>query len=118
VDKRRGKLKALVAVARSILVIVWNLLARPGARYQDLGPLPCPTCRHPTTRPQPSRSTGVAWLPGHHRTCRLTLTNQRLTATTCSGSAALRRMLSPARSPLGDLPVRSSHVRDTEEVRS
>ena len=35
--KRRGKLKALVAVARSILVIVWNLLARPGARYQDLG---------------------------------------------------------------------------------
>ena len=38
VVKRRGKLKALVAVARSILVIVWNLLARPGARYQDLGP--------------------------------------------------------------------------------
>jgi transposase len=35
--ERRGKLKALVAVARSILVIVWNLLARPGARYQDLG---------------------------------------------------------------------------------
>jgi transposase len=27
-----------VAVARSILVIVWNLLARPGAGYQDLGP--------------------------------------------------------------------------------
>jgi len=25
--KRRGKLKALVAVARSILVIIWNLLA-------------------------------------------------------------------------------------------
>ena len=36
--KRRGKLKALVAVARSILVIVWNLLADPGARYHDLGP--------------------------------------------------------------------------------
>ena len=36
--KRRGKLKALVAVARSILVIVWNLLARPAAHYQDLGP--------------------------------------------------------------------------------
>jgi transposase len=36
--KRRGKLKALVAVARSILVIVWNLLAHPGARYHDLGP--------------------------------------------------------------------------------
>ncbi|HEY2503637.1 MAG TPA: IS110 family transposase [Mycobacterium sp.] len=36
--KRRGKLKALVAVARSILVIVWQLLADPTARYHDLGP--------------------------------------------------------------------------------
>ena len=35
--KRRGKLKALVAVARSILVIIWHLLTRPSARYQDLG---------------------------------------------------------------------------------
>ena len=35
--KRRGKLKALVAVARSILVIVWQLLADPHARYHDLG---------------------------------------------------------------------------------
>ena len=36
--KRRGKLKALVAVARSILVIVWNLLTDPTARFHDLGP--------------------------------------------------------------------------------
>jgi hypothetical protein len=36
--KRRGKGKALVAVARSILVIIWHLLANPGARYHDLGP--------------------------------------------------------------------------------
>jgi transposase len=35
--KRRGKLKALVAVARSLLVIVWNLLADPGSQYHDLG---------------------------------------------------------------------------------
>ena len=35
--KRRGKLKALVAVARSLLVIVWHLLADPAARYHDLG---------------------------------------------------------------------------------
>jgi transposase len=35
--KRRGKLKALVAVARSILVIVWHLLADRTARYHDLG---------------------------------------------------------------------------------
>ena len=36
--KRRGKLKALVAVARSILVIIWHLLSDPTARFQDLGP--------------------------------------------------------------------------------
>jgi len=36
--KRRGKLKALVAVARSILVIVWHLLSDPTARFRDLGP--------------------------------------------------------------------------------
>jgi hypothetical protein len=35
--KRRGKLKALVAIARSILVIIWHLLADPAARYCDLG---------------------------------------------------------------------------------
>jgi transposase len=36
--KRRGKLKALVAVARSILVVVWHLLLDPFARFHDLGP--------------------------------------------------------------------------------
>jgi transposase len=36
--KRRGKLKALVAVARTILVIIWHLLADRTARYHDLGP--------------------------------------------------------------------------------
>jgi transposase len=36
--KRRGKLKALVAVARSILVIVWHLLIDSTARFHDLGP--------------------------------------------------------------------------------
>lgn len=35
--KRRGKGKALVAVARSILVIIWHLLADPTTRYHDLG---------------------------------------------------------------------------------
>ncbi len=35
--KRRGKLKALVAVARSILVVVWHLLADPAASFHDLG---------------------------------------------------------------------------------
>ncbi len=36
--KRVGKLRALVAVSRSILVIVWHLLADPTSRYRDLGP--------------------------------------------------------------------------------
>jgi transposase len=36
--KRIGKLKALVAVARSILVIIWHLLSDPAARFCELGP--------------------------------------------------------------------------------
>jgi transposase len=35
--KRRGKLKALVATARSMITIIWHLLADPHARYQELG---------------------------------------------------------------------------------
>jgi transposase len=35
--KRRGKLKALVSVARTILVIIWHLLTDPAARYHELG---------------------------------------------------------------------------------
>jgi transposase len=35
--KRRGKGKALVAVARSTLTIVWQLLADPHATFHDLG---------------------------------------------------------------------------------
>ncbi|MGP3937840.1 IS110 family transposase [Nonomuraea sp. KM88] len=34
--KRRGKLRALVAVARSLLVIVWHLLVDPYATFHDL----------------------------------------------------------------------------------
>jgi len=38
IARRRGKKKAIVAVGRSILVIVWHLLSDPEARYHDLGP--------------------------------------------------------------------------------
>ncbi len=38
IARRRGKLRALVAVARAILVIVWHLLADPAARFCELGP--------------------------------------------------------------------------------
>jgi transposase len=38
IARRRGKRKALAAIARSILVIIFHLLADPAARYHDLGP--------------------------------------------------------------------------------
>jgi transposase len=37
IARRRGANKAIVAVGRSILVIVWHLLADPNARFCDLG---------------------------------------------------------------------------------
>ena len=36
--RRRGRQRALVAIARSILVIVWHLLNDPTAHFVDLGP--------------------------------------------------------------------------------
>jgi transposase len=37
IARRRGKRRAIVAVGRSILVIVWHLLSDPTTRFQDLG---------------------------------------------------------------------------------
>jgi transposase len=37
IARHRGKAKAQVAIARSVLVIIWHLLADPEARYADLG---------------------------------------------------------------------------------
>ncbi len=37
IARRRGTKKAIVAVGRSILVIIWHLLSDPEARFQDLG---------------------------------------------------------------------------------
>ena len=38
IARRRGAKKAIVAVGRSTLVIIWHLLSDPEARYTDLGP--------------------------------------------------------------------------------
>jgi transposase len=38
IARRRGAKRAIVAVGRSILIIVWHLLADPTARFHDLGP--------------------------------------------------------------------------------
>jgi transposase len=35
--RRRGKQRAIVAVANSVLTAVWHLLSQPETRYQDLG---------------------------------------------------------------------------------
>jgi transposase len=37
IARRRGKKKAIVAVGRSILVIIWHLLSDPDTRFNDLG---------------------------------------------------------------------------------
>jgi len=37
IARRRGTKRAIVAVGRSILIIVWHLLADPDARFHDLG---------------------------------------------------------------------------------
>jgi transposase len=38
IAKRRGRQRALVAISRSILVIIWHLLSNPTSRFRDLGP--------------------------------------------------------------------------------
>jgi transposase len=38
IAKRRGKRRAIVALGRSILVIIWHLLANDDATFTDLGP--------------------------------------------------------------------------------
>jgi transposase len=38
IARRRGAKRAIVAVGRSVLIIVWHLLADPTVGYQDLGP--------------------------------------------------------------------------------
>jgi hypothetical protein len=38
IARRRGAKRAIVAVGRSILIIIWQLLSDPDARFHDLGP--------------------------------------------------------------------------------
>jgi Transposase IS116/IS110/IS902 family len=77
IARRRGTKKAIVAVGRSILVIVWHLLADPQARYHDLG---AGLLRHPRQRrarqAQPCPPAPSPGLQGHPRTRRLTGTHR------------------------------------------
>jgi transposase len=95
IARPRGAKKAIVAVGRSILVIVWHLLSDPTARFYDLGAgfydtrinadrtrrnhirqlealgykatLEPPPNRHPSTRldPAPLRCAGCCRAPTH-----------------------------------------------------
>jgi transposase len=50
IARRRGKKKAVVAVGRSILVIVWHLLSDPEAGFNDLGPNFYDSCTNPESK--------------------------------------------------------------------
>ena len=73
IARRRGAKKAIVAVGRSILVIIWHLLSDPDARYTDLGSdfydQPDQP-RAPQARPRPPARSPR--LQSHPRTRRLT----------------------------------------------
>jgi transposase len=43
IARRRGNKRAVVAVGRSILIIIWQLLSDPEAQFHDLGPDFCAT---------------------------------------------------------------------------
>jgi hypothetical protein len=85
IARRRGSQKAVVAIGRSLLIIIWHPLAGPTARCTDLGSDFYHTRigpRTPQTQPHPpARSTR---LQGHPRI-------RGLTAST--NSARLRRAL-------------------------
>jgi hypothetical protein len=61
IARRRGTKRAIVAVGRSILVLVWHLLADPTARFCDLGlasttPVATPSAASATTSASSRRS--------------------------------------------------------------
>ena len=75
--RRRGKKKAIVAVGRSMLVIIWHLLADPDTRLPRPRRRPLrPPRQHPRQATQPRPPTRSTRLPRHPRTRRLTVTPQ------------------------------------------
>ena len=62
--KRRGKLKALVAVARSILVIIWNMLNDPTAASTTSDPTTTPTASPPNAGCATTSPNSPPWATG------------------------------------------------------
>ena len=60
IAKRRGNKRAIVAVGRSILVIIWHLLASDDARFTDLGATTSPNT---STRMPRNATTSANWKP-------------------------------------------------------
>ncbi len=54
IARRRGKNKAIVAVGRSILIIIWHLLSDPQARFNDLGPTSTTSASIPNAENEPT----------------------------------------------------------------
>jgi transposase len=77
--RRRGAARAQVAVARSILIIIWHLLNDPTARYHDLGPATTSQNRQEPQGPQPHPPASSPRLHRHHHPGRLTLTADHTT---------------------------------------
>jgi transposase len=95
IARRRGKQRAIVAVGRSILVIVWHLLADPTARLHDWAlafTTPASTLR------APSATTSASWRPSATPSSSNPPPNPACIQLLGPGSAALRRVLPPARS--------------------
>jgi transposase len=66
IARRRGAKRAIVAVGRSVLTIIWHLLPGPEARFYDLGPdFLSPPHRHRTPHTQPHPPARSPRLPRH-----------------------------------------------------
>ena len=97
IARRRGKKKAVVAVGRSILVIVWHLLADDQASFSDLGADHYDT-RAGTQRAIRNHIRGLQAL-GYRVTLEPTALPVPPTDLTADDPAALRWVLPPARPP-------------------
>jgi hypothetical protein len=127
ITRRRGAKRAIVAVGRSILIIVWHLLSDPTVRYQDLGPGFYDTRinaerRKRTTSANSKRSATRSPSnplpdPTHHPRTRCLTPPITPPA---PGAAQRSRVLPPAHSPsifgLGRYGVRRGHVDDDAAV--
>jgi hypothetical protein len=61
IARRRGSKRAMVAVGRSILIIIWHLLSDPDVRYQDLVPASTPPASIPNVANATTSANSRRW---------------------------------------------------------